>query len=392
MSVSTRTLLLVCGVFLAAGTLLASVGPSLPFLAERAGQELATLSWLFTAFSGGVVVAQLGVGRASDRFGLRAVLGGGMAIMGAAYLGVSAATGLAAILSAAALAGLGFGGVITAGNVLVARIFADHSATALNGANVFFGLGSILGPVVAGQAGARLGLPQAGLWLGGGLMLALTPFILWLAGSPGAPGRAGGEVGPAESPASIWPLGVLLLIYTGTEVGFGGWVTVYMTRSAGLSLADAALVAAGFWMALTGGRVLGAALGLRITPRALLLVSLAGMLAGAALMALGVGDYWRSLAGALLLGLSCGPVFPTALAVITTAARGSNRAAGLALGLGNCGGLILPALFGLLLASYGPPAMIGVVLACTAAMLALSGVILTPTEGVRVAAPPSRLQ
>jgi fucose permease len=117
--------------------------------------------------------------------------------------------------------------------------------------------------------------------------------------------------------------------------------------------------------------MLGAALGMRLTAPTLLLMALCGLLAGAGLLMLSVGSYWPSLAGVLLLGLSCGPVFPTALALITAAARGGNGAAGLALGLGNSGGLVLPALLGLTLARYGPSAMIGTLLAFAIAMLAL---------------------
>jgi fucose permease len=257
-------------------------------------------------------------------------------------------------------------------------MFMERSATALNGANVFFGVGAILGPVIVGQADERLGMPQSALWLGSAMILALAPLVLWLAGAPDpvGPADAGAPSGPRRA-ATAWLLGILLLIYTGTEVGFAGWVTIYMQRSAGLSIAEATLVASAFWLALTAGRMLGAALGMRVTARALLLTSLAGLLAGAALLALSVGAPGPSLAGAILLGLSCGPVFPTALSVITMAARGDGGAAGLALGLGNCGGLVLPALFGLLLASYGPPAMIGVVLACALVMLALGTFTLT---------------
>ncbi|NNJ13378.1 MFS transporter [Chloroflexales bacterium ZM16-3] len=373
-----RTLILACGVFLASGTMLASVGPCLPFLSGRTGQDLASLSWVFTAFSGGVVLMQVGFGPASDRLGLRGVLAAGMALMGGGMLWVTLATSLLALLAAAGLAGVGFGGIIAAGNLLVAHMFEARSATALNGVNVFFGVGAIVGPVIVGQAGDRLGLPQVALWAGSALILILAPLVLWLAGSPEQGGQGGqggaGEGGGRKTASPVWILGLLLLIYTGTEVGFGGWVTVYMQQSAGMALADATLVASAFWLALTGGRMLGAALGMRFTARVLLLVALSGLTAGALLLALSVGAPGRSLAGALLLGLACGPVFPTVIAVITTTARGDSRAAGLALGIGNSGGLVLPALFGLLLVRFSPQAMISVVLACSLAMLA-TGVV-----------------
>jgi fucose permease len=382
-----RTLALACAVFLAAGTMLASLGPSLPFLAERAGQDLATLGWMFTALSAGVVAAQPAVGPAGERFGLRAVLAAGMALMGASMLGVSVARSLPALLGGTLLAGVGFGAVLAAGNVLVARLFARRSASALNGVNVFFGVGSIIGPAIVGLAGRRLGLPQAALWVGGGLMLALTPMVLWLAASPsGLAGHASPAADP-QRPTRAWLLGFLLLLYTGTEVGLGGWVSVYMARSAALDPAAAALAASGFWLALTAGRAGGALLGLRLSPRALLLSTLSGLLGGAILLALGVGSYGLSVAGVLLLGLACGPVFPTVLSVITAAAQGGSGAAGLALSLGNSGGLVIPALLGLLLARFGPPAMAGSVLLAAAAMLALGAVALGRAARPAVVAP-----
>ena len=389
MSTSTRTLALICGVFLAAGTMLSSMGPILPFLAERTGQDLATMSWIFTALSGGVVLTQPGFGPVSDRLGLRAVLVAGMILMGGAMLAASLTSSLAGLLVTTLLAGIGFGGVLAAGNVLVARLFANHSATALNGLNVFFGVGAILGPAVVGQAGARLGLPQAALWLGGGLILALSPLVLWLAVAPPT-GQHHRKIVSGPTPhVSIWLIGLLLLIYTGTEIGFAGWVTVYIARSAGLAISEAALVASAFWLALTGGRVLGAALGMRMTARALLLTALCGLLAGAGLLALSVGgSSWLALAGVMLFGLSCGPVFPTAMALITAAARGGNSAAGLALGMGNSGGIMLPALMGMLLARYGPSAMVGMLLTCALMMLALGACALrVPAGGLK---PPAR--
>jgi fucose permease len=368
-----QTLVLTCGIFLAAGTMLSSLGPYLPFLAESSRMDLASLGWIFTTFSGGVVLTQAGFGIASARLGLRGVLATGTLLMGSGILAVSLVSSLPILLVLTGIAGAGFGGVIAAGNVLVARLFVDRSATALNGVNVFFGVGAVIGPLIVGQAGTRLGLPQLALWVGGGLILLFSPLVLWRASAPTT------ELRPATRSSSagrravrlVLLLGLLLLIYIGTEVGFAGWVTAYMQQSAGLDLSNAALVASGFWLALSVGRMLGAALGMRISARSLLLTTLSGLLVGAALMALSVGNPGLSLTGAMLFGLACGPVFPTVIALITTIARGDDRIAGLALGIGNCGGLVLPALFGLLLTGYGPSTMIGLVLACTAVMLAL---------------------
>jgi fucose permease len=368
---STRwTLVIACGIFLASGVVLAGLGPVLPFLAARVGREVATLGGIFTALSAGIVLSQFGIGPASDRFGQRAVLVASMGLMAAGTLSVTLGETLAVLLAGALLAGAGFGGVLAAGNGLIARLFAARSAAALNLVNLFFGVGSMLGPAISGLAGARLGAPQAALWVGAGLLVALAPVMLARGAAP-APARAShhGAADGAARPLVLWLIGLLLLVYVGTEVTFGGWVTVYMTSSADLTPTAATLITSGFWLALTSGRALGALLGLRLTPGRLLATSLIGVLAGATLLAAGLGDPAQSIAAVLLLGLSFGPVFPTVLSIVTTATRGSNRAASLVLALGNGGGLFLPALTGLLLGRYGPVAVPSVILAGAVSML-----------------------
>ena len=359
-----HSLALACAMFLSAGVILSSLGPSLPLLAAHVGQDVAALGGLFTAFSAGIIVAQFVIGPASRRFSERRILPAGMLFTGLGALGITFGQSLAALFGAALLAGIGFGGVLAAGNMLVAQLFAARSAAALNGVNVFFGVGSILGPALAGYTSASFGAPQAAVWVGAGTIIALAPLMRSLA--PVRSPSHGASAGGAIHPALRWLFGLLLLVYIGTEVGFGGWLTLYMVQSTRLDLGAAALTTSGFWLALTSGRAVGAWLGLRLTPGKLLTISLFGLLIAAVLLNLGVGHYAATLAAVLLFGFSCGPVFPTVLALV---ARESGGAASLALGLGNGGGLIIPATLGLLLAQRGPAAAAELVLVAALAMI-----------------------
>ncbi|HNP88836.1 MAG TPA: MFS transporter, partial [Kouleothrix sp.] len=152
-----RMLLLACGVFLAAGMVLSGLGPALPFLAARSQQHVVALGVLFTAISLGVILAQALVGRASDRFGLQIVLAAGMVLMSVGALALAVSSRFVLLVLAALLMGIGYGAVLSAGNLLVARLYPTRSAAALNGVNVFYGIGSIIGPLLAGYAGAQLG-------------------------------------------------------------------------------------------------------------------------------------------------------------------------------------------------------------------------------------------
>ena len=366
-----RTLALVCAVFLAAGVALSGFGPALPLLAQHIEQDIAVLGGLFTAISLGIILTQFGASLVSARFGQRFVLAVGMLLMGSGGIGVTFGRSLPILLAGALLFGIGFGGVLAAGNLLVGQLFPTRSAAALNGVNLFFGVGAMLGPAIAGLAGLRLGAPQAATWVGAGLLLALAPIVLSYAARPFAPAaRQPAQEQPQQRNTS-WLLAILLLIYIGTEVGFSGWLTVYLIDGANMAPASAALIVSGFWLALTLGRALGAMLGLRLTAAQLLTSSLLGMLIGAILLVLGVGDRATSIARVLCLGLSCGPVFPTVLAIVTTTARNSAATTSIVLAIGNGGGLIIPVLIGVLLARYGPSAVAGLVFIAVLAMLAL---------------------
>jgi len=155
-----RTLALVCAVFLAAGVALSGVGPALPLLALHIEQDIAVLGGLFTAISLGIILTQFGAGLASARFGHRFVLAAGMLLMSSGIIGVTFGRSLPILLAGALLFGIGFGGVLAAGNVLIGQLFPTRSAAALNGVNLFFGVGSMLGPAIAGLAGLRLGAPR----------------------------------------------------------------------------------------------------------------------------------------------------------------------------------------------------------------------------------------
>jgi MFS transporter, FHS family, L-fucose permease len=376
-----RTMALACAVFLSAGVMFAGIGPTLPLLARQIGQDIAVLGGLFTAISLGIILAQVGAGRASARFGQRFVLAAGMLLMGVGSLGVTLGPNLVVLLGAALLLGVGFGGVLAGGNLLVAQLFPDRSAAALNGVNLFFGLGSMLGPALAGFAGAQLGVAQAGMWAGAGLLLALAPMVLAYAAQPaGRAAAARAEHEPAH-PAAGWLLGLLLLIYIGTEVGFSGWLTVFMIAGGKLAPASAALVVSGFWLALTLGRTLGAVLGMRLAAPLLLMLSLLGLLSGATLLVLGMSNQIISIAGVLCLGLSCGPVFPTVLAIVANTARDSGSTTSLVLAIGNGGGLIVPVLLGVLLTQYGPLAAASMVVVAALAMLVLCAALLWTSTG-----------
>lgn len=370
---SRRTMIIASGVFLALGLLTAALGPALPDLARRTGNNLATLGTVFSAMFLGALLAQLVAGPLSDRLGQRPVLVGGLGLFAAGIAGVALSSWLPLLLVCAVIAGLGHGAIDVSTNVLIAEVFAERGAAALNLLNVFFGVGAISGPLIAGLTLRLWGTALPALWAGVVLLVLLVPLTPLLATVP-RPDAVEGAASQLYRAPLLWAFGLLVLVYVGVENGIGGWTAAYVERTVAVEPATAALAASGFWLALTVGRVIASVVGLRVAAAMLLLVSLGGSLAGALVLALSVGSGVGTLAGVLLLGLSFGPIFPTALAILTTTfAHTPGRAAGVTVAMGSLGGMSLPWLQGIVLERFGPGPMTAFVVAGALLMLLAYG-------------------
>jgi fucose permease len=351
-----------------------ALGLALPDLAANASSSLATIGAIFTALFLGGFITQLIAGPLNDRLGQRPVLLVGIGLLAAGICGIAVSHSLPLTLACALVAGLGHGAVAVSTSVLIAQVFAARSASALNLINVFFGIGAVAGPAIAGLTLRAWGTALPALWLGAGLMLLQAPFVLRLASAPSVahrddPGAPG--VALLRSPL-LWSFGGLLLLYVGIETGIGGWNTTYMDRTTTIGPAAAALVTSGFWLALTGGRVAGVLIGVQVAAAVLLRLSLAGALAGAVLLAISPGNAVLTVAAVILIGFCFGPIFPTALSIVTsTFRRAPGAAVSVVVALGSLGGMLLPWIQGALLESRGPFSSVLLVAAGTAAMLAL---------------------
>jgi fucose permease len=325
-----------------AGAGLATVGPFVSTLVSERGLEPGVAGLLFTAQFTGFVLTVPFAGAISDRLGPRRLCGWGLAVSagGLALLGLASEWPL--MLAGGAIYGLGFGVVDVTALLLVARRAGGGATSALNLANVFFGVGSAAGPLLFGALG-----PGAFLVLGGAAAV-LAPGLRWLGPEAGSPRPSAGGIG--ADLVMIVALGVMLLFYVGAETGFGGWA-VNLT-------ATGPVAASIFWGSLALGRIAGAGLGRALGARGLIGWGLAVAVCGQVLVALGPASL-ASLAGAALIGFGFGPVWPSILALGAERHGLPGRVAGAAIALGGLGGAVLPWLHGVILGSGGRVAAVG---------------------------------
>ena len=356
------------------GVYVAALGPGLPELAARAHVATAQAGTLITAVFAGSLATTLAAGRAADRFGRRPLVLAGCLINGCGALALVTAHAWPAALAAGFLLGGGDGALVSAFHALFADLNPQGSGAALNRLNVFFGVGALAGPALAGLSLQTVGDIRLPLLLVAGGQAATACLV------------AGGRY-PAPSPAHahgaplgirqlarlplVWALGLTIFVYVALEVGLGNWAFAYL-RAGGAGVATASLLTTAYWLALTAGRLLSPALLRRLAePDLLLLVVATATLAALGLVAVAP---WRP-GGALcvvLLGLAFGPIWPLVFAIATGAYReGAGAVSGMLATGGAISGLGGPWLQGVLLVQYGPRAGMSFTLAGAAAMLVL---------------------
>ncbi|HEX5877288.1 MAG TPA: MFS transporter [Actinomycetota bacterium] len=345
----------------AVGFLLSLYGPSIPELRAAYGVGGGGSALVLSLHFAG---AMTGIGW----WGLERRLAPRTWLVVAAVLAAGGAVGIAfapawpVVLAAAFGLGVGFGVVVVEINVLFAEAFGERTTAMLNLLGACFGAGAILGPLaVAASGGYRLPF-----CVGAGAALA----ALALAGDLPRTARPPAPAGDRPPFAVVWGFVALCALYVGVESGIGGWETTSL-RAGGAGQAVAASWTAGYWAAITTGRLLAIPLALRVPAPVLAAGSLLLAAAGLGLAhvpALAPVAY-------TLAGLALGPVFPTALAWLAQAAPGARGATAIVFAAANLGGVVLPVMIGRLVdlssPAVIPTAVLVVTLACLGAALLL---------------------
>ena len=170
------------------------------------------------------------------------------------------------LLMATGFLGIGFGFAVPAVNTFTAAFFPQKVDAAILTLNALLGLGTALAPIFAT---IFVGL---GIWWGlpilmSGLTLALLLFCSGLPLEEKTPDPASAQTEslpdrPTDGKMArrFWIYAAFALVYGICETMNANWATVYLSGTLGASIALASLALTVFWVTVTGGRVLFAAI------------------------------------------------------------------------------------------------------------------------------------
>lgn len=362
--------------FVLAGLGVGVAGVLLPAQIADYGVDRATIGITFFTFSAGFMLAGSSAGALIHRFGVRTALlvGAGTFLLAASY--TAAGPAFVGLVVAQAAAGYGIGTLESVLNAYLAGL--PRATILLNRLHAFFGVGALLGPLLATRLLALL--PWTAVWLV--LAVATLPLLAgFLVAYPPAsrtPARDRMTVEPATTGSDdatarptqrdrglfattlrqpgVLLAAALLAAYVGLEVGVGNWAFSYMVteREQGDLLAGYAI--SGYWLGLTAGRFVISPILTRIgmTAIGMTYLCLSGVMAAAVFTWL-APDATSAGLSLIMLGFFLGPIFPTTMAV--TPRLTTPQFVPTAIGLMNAGSVIggstLPWLAGVITQAVG---------------------------------------
>jgi fucose permease len=286
----------------------------------------ATIGLMFFTGSVGFAVGSGTAGSAIHRFGTRAVLIGGAAMFVAAALYTATRPAFAVFVLVQLFSG-GAGGLIE--SVLSAYLSGRPNATTLlNRMHAFFGVGALIGPLLAAWMLTFTTWPRVSLVLAA----AGAPFMLagWITyprrgADPLAAVRVPEPSGEAPDRTALMPTVIrqravlfaaaLLSVYVGLEISVGNWAYNYLLEGRSFSGLLAGYIVSGYWLGLTLGRFLISPIAarIRLTQTGVMYACLVGVTVTALLTWAPIPGV--SSAGFVLLGFFLGPIFPSTIAI-----------------------------------------------------------------------------
>ncbi len=351
---SSRTVIfyLLCAGFVLNGIIISFIGPLLPVFRAKWGLDdgraglFSTTQFLVSLV--GVLLSSVVI----TRKGFKPAIILGLALMGLGFAFLNAPT-FALALTASGVYGLGYGFVTPGTNLWVGESYGDRRASALNVANLAWGVGAVVSAPAAMYA-IRTSQINSLLYASGALALFLAIILTRMNfGKPHEETQTTSVEGSRSAGLAVAiGLGILFFVYVGTEVSTSYWATTHAERAAAWRTNTFTLAPMFFFFGLLGGRGAAAAILLHLKEAT---VATSGILLAAA------GEFWfitahspaTLFAGAFLAGLGLSSLYPIWVAWLTKwFGSRARKVGGPMFAMAALGSSLLPPLVGLVSHRY----------------------------------------
>jgi len=239
------------------GMVLAVLGPLLPSITKTFGLSIAQTGMIFSADFFGFVVFTLFSGFLGDKYGKKKILV--IILFGAVIslflLGLSSGFGMMLILM------FFIGGCCGCLESLASAILVDINPSKesfyVNASQIFFGIGSVLAPFLAGRALVN-GIPWKLIYV----VLSVLFFVIFVilltvkaGNTPSAVTINLNLVRTIITNRKIQLLFACMFCYSGAETCSWGWISTFLEKEAGFSVMWASSAVSVLWAFIVAGRI-----------------------------------------------------------------------------------------------------------------------------------------
>lgn len=341
--------------FIILGLTTAASGPSLLKLSEHTSSTLDLISLIFVFSSLGYTIGSFLGGRAYDRFSSHRLMSITLVVMAFTYFLIPISQSLVLLLFSMFLNGFAAGILDVGCNTLLLWTHGEKAGPFLNGLHFFFGVGSLIAPLMFAQSLAATGDIYWMYWVFAIVTLPMAAW-LWFLQEP----RHGMTEEAKNAPFPALPVLVMVILfflYVGLELGFGNWIYTYaLTLNLETEITAARLTSA-FWGSFTFGRLVGVWVSTRMRSKPILFMDIIGCAISIAVIMI-----WRNSSPALWvgtmgLGISMASIFPTLIMLAGERMQITGTITGRFLVGSGAGSMLLPWLIGQVFVLTGPQAM-----------------------------------
>jgi fucose permease len=340
--------------FLFFGASLTIIGASLPKIIADYQWSYIQTGIVLAAGAVGYFLSTFVSGFLIRRYGLNAVLTGGLAVTSLSCLlfGFLPLFWLNAVFNL--MIGAGQGGIEVVVNSSVVRMEREGEQHLMGYVHAAFSGGAVVGPLGVGSL-LTSGIGWRGAFIGVGVFFGLLavsavfyPFSRIETSNIESKGKR-----KIENPSVIVLGTAIILTYVGVEVGISNWIGEYSSSSLALSPERASLVVALFWFGMLCGRAIFPLLFKKMNGAVeLFLLSLFTTLSAAAIGLVPVTEL--AVAAVFAAGAGCSSIYPLVMLLVGRKVRG-NESVGLGIVAtgGGVGGFVFPFIMSAISQAFG---------------------------------------
>ncbi len=297
-------------------------GVLLPTLSDYYHVDNSIIGLLFVASSIGYFLSAFLGGLLVERLGMRGflLLGAGAFLLGAFAFGLKLP--FMPLLLVRLAFGFGAGIIETGLNIHVSAL--PRSASLLNYLHAFYGVGALVGPVIASTILVlNWGWNSVYFILAGLSLLMFFGFWLFFKRKTAAISTSqvvqkgqGNTLGDTLKLSVVWVAALFLLFYVGVEVSLGNWTYTFLLEDRHQNALLSGWIVSGYWFGLTMGRFVLQTLAERFNMSNTTLVFICMVSIILALLLI-----WFlpleivTIVGFCLIGFGLGPIYPLTVAL-----------------------------------------------------------------------------